>query len=454
MRCCLIMNLCRPLTKIALAATWLLSISLACETQVQAQTQTEALSDRPGAASTLPVNSTAGAIANTDTDTVKDAETVTETDTSAFQNSVTEPSLEKLEQQIKNLSNPSYRTRQLAIWYLEQNPRRALPLLRKAGQTTDLNIGAEIIAMLSSQAMMPDTDISVEAHEALREIAGGTQSVTAVSQLAIGALEGIADRQELLATQALEDLNVELGELRLTIGGIMQNEMGTNNNFIVHVTEDFRGRDVDMRLFRFLRSYESAYLEGPAVNEKMLREVLAMPSLKRLVLKGDAIQNELLGTLFEARELEHLELVYAAVDDKAVDTIVDLPLVGSLRVFGTKISFDGAARIKQALDGLDIYFGRGGFLGVKTSPSDLRVSQVVDNSGAQLGGIQAQDVITHINDKPIKIFAQLREELANFAPGDKVTVVVERTTFAAPPRRETEPIKLSITLGVQETQAN
>ncbi len=99
-----------------------------------------------------------------------------------------EPSLEKLEEQIRNLSSPSYRTRQLAIWYLEQNPRRALPLLRAAGKTTDLNIGAEVVNMLSAQAMETDESISVNAHEVLKEIAGGSQSVTAVSHLALDAL--------------------------------------------------------------------------------------------------------------------------------------------------------------------------------------------------------------------------------------------------------------------------
>ncbi len=48
--------------------------------------------------------------------------------------------------------------------------------------------------------------------------------------------------------------------------------------------------------------------------ETMLREVLAMPAIKRLVLKGPAINNSMLQTIFDVRELEHLELVYAPVD--------------------------------------------------------------------------------------------------------------------------------------------
>ena len=352
--------------------------------------------------------------------------------------------VEKLQQQIQNLRNPSYRTRQLAIWHLEQNPKLAMPLLRAAGKTTDLNIGAEIVGLLSDQAMVADADVSVEAHEALKAIAGGTQSVTAVSQLAIDALEGIAGRQELLAQQALTELNAEIDELRLNINGAMQNEI-TNRSMILHVKDDFRGKEEHFRLFRFLRSVDSAYLEGPAISEKMLREVLAMPGIKRLVLKGPEINNQMLQAIFDVRELEHLELVYAPVDDQVLDTLVDLPLVGSLRMFGTHISRDGATRLKKDLDGLDIYIARGGFLGVQTSQIDLRVSKVVRGSGADKGGIAVNDLITQVNDKPIKIFDQLRTELANFGPGDEVDVVVERRA---------ETLKLKITLGVQESQSN
>ncbi len=358
---------------------------------------------------------------------------------------------EKLREQIQNLSNPSYRTRQMALWYLEQHPKAALPLLKEAGKSTDINIGAEIIAMLSTQAMMPDSEISIGAHEALKEIAGGSQSVTANSHMAISALEAIADRQEILAQQTLETMGVHLGPLRLNINGVPQNEMGHSPDFIVHVDDEFHGRTSELRLFRFLKSYSTAYLEGPAVTPALLREVMAMPNLKRIVLKGPAINNELLNVLFDGKEIEHLELIYAGVDDGAVPTIVDLPLVGSLRIFGTKVSGDGARQIKKALEGLDIYFGRGGFLGVKTNMSNLVVSSVVADSGAARGGIQPLDTITHINDKPIKTFPQLREELSNFAPGDKVSVIVDRPVIGTQ-RRET--IQLDIVLGKQETPSS
>lgn len=375
-----------------------------------------------------------------------------------FRSAVAEPSPEKLLQQISHLNSPSYRTRQLAIWYLSQNAALALPLLRDAGRTTDLNIGAEVVALLSAQAMLPDPVLSVAAHEALQEIAGGKQSVTAVSYFANSALDGIANRQELLAQRSLEDLNVQLGLLRLTIGGTKQNEIRMlNPSNIVHVTSEFSGSEKDIRLFRFLRSYDTAYLEGDKITAPLLREVIAMPRLKRVVLKGPSITNDLLTTLFDLSTLEHLELSYANVDDGAIDTIVDLPLVDSLRIFGTRITQEGSLRVKSELDGLDIYFGRGGFLGVQTSQNDLMVSKVVPGSGADNGGIEQFDLITHVNDKPIKTFAQLREELANFAVDEIVSVSVKRAIGTRIPAGlqaqeiETSDLKLQVKLGLQDT---
>ncbi len=202
-----------------------------------------------------------------------------------------------------------------------------------------------------------------------------------------------------------------------------------------------------------MRSYDTAYLDGKSISDELIREVLTMPALRRLVLRGQNINNSTLTVLFEARELEHLELAYASVDDGAIETLVDLPLVGSLRLFGTKLSPAGAARVKQQLDGLEIYIGKGGFLGVRTSGIDLRINSVTKGSASELGGMLPQDVITHINNKPIKLFDELRAELAHFYPGDHVSVVVERAVYEQG-QRQVKTLDLDIVLGEQPARSN
>ncbi|MBK8488377.1 MAG: trypsin-like peptidase domain-containing protein [Chitinophagales bacterium] len=50
------------------------------------------------------------------------------------------------------------------------------------------------------------------------------------------------------------------------------------------------------------------------------------------------------------------------------------------------------------------------------------VSGVLPNSGADKAGIQAGDIITHINTAPITSFPALQEQISKYGPGDKVNV--------------------------------
>lgn len=54
------------------------------------------------------------------------------------------------------------------------------------------------------------------------------------------------------------------------------------------------------------------------------------------------------------------------------------------------------------------------------------VKEVVEGSAASAAGIQADDVIVGIDNKPIKTMAELQEELAKHRPGDKVKVKLIR----------------------------
>ncbi|MBQ8866376.1 MAG: Do family serine endopeptidase [Bacteroidaceae bacterium] len=54
------------------------------------------------------------------------------------------------------------------------------------------------------------------------------------------------------------------------------------------------------------------------------------------------------------------------------------------------------------------------------------VAEVVEGSAASAAGIQADDVITGIDNKTIKTMAELQEELAKHRPGDKVKVKLIR----------------------------
>lgn len=64
--------------------------------------------------------------------------------------------------------------------------------------------------------------------------------------------------------------------------------------------------------------------------------------------------------------------------------------------------------------------------GITAVKSGILVDEVTDRSTAKELGLQADDVITALNDVEIHNFAQLVEQLNKFRPGDKITVTFYR----------------------------
>lgn len=54
------------------------------------------------------------------------------------------------------------------------------------------------------------------------------------------------------------------------------------------------------------------------------------------------------------------------------------------------------------------------------------VAEVNDNSAAKDAGIETGDIITHINDVPVKSPSELQEMVGRFRPGDKISVLIKR----------------------------
>ena len=67
-----------------------------------------------------------------------------------------------LQQQITDLSHPSYRARQLARWRLEQSPAASIRAIEKSIRSIDYNAASQLVDLLSSLAMHTDVSISLQ----------------------------------------------------------------------------------------------------------------------------------------------------------------------------------------------------------------------------------------------------------------------------------------------------
>ncbi len=185
----------------------------------------------------------------------------------------------------------------------------------------------------------------------------------------------------------------------------------------------------------------------------MMEDILSMPGLERLVLRGPGFDIETLRLLTRLKSIKTLELSYIAIDDSSIDVLLSLPLETQLRVTGTKITAAGRDRLLEGFEGESLYFSRGAFLGIKNAFNDLRVMEVVQGSAAEKGGVQQHDLIRTINDKTLNNFNELREHLATFAGGEEVVLGIERIVMSEN-GPTTQNIKLKVKLGIQETFVN
>jgi hypothetical protein len=239
----------------------------------------------------------------------------------------------------------------------------------------------------------------------------------------------IDDAKEQQATEVLQALGASIGYLPLVVNGSKNTLNGPEFALEIN-SEVFAGSPESYKWMRFLRSVKVVSLHGPVVSESLLTAITEMPQATKLLFKRCKLSSDELRILRTMPTIEHLEFSYVPVGDEIVPTLCELPLSESLRMFGTRITAKGEEAIAKQHDGLEIYRGAGGFLGIQSAPAGpVIVTRVEPNSAADIGGIYELDHIKEVNGVVVKDFPQLRVELAKYAADESITVLVERQAF-------------------------
>ncbi len=74
----------------------------------------------------------------------------------------------------------------------------------------------------------------------------------------------------------------------------------------------------------------------------------------------------------------------------------------------------------------------GAKLGISGKPVQgvAQVDAVLPGSAADRGGLQPQDVITHVAGEPVDSFESLTKRIATYQPGDTVELTIKRKDLA------------------------
>ena len=342
-------------------------------------------------------------------------------DTTQIPVAIERPTREALLAQIGKLSSTSYRAREMAMWQIRRNPQEAISLIREQLASVDFHASVSMIELLSSIATAADGALGLEAQKVLQLTA--ESGTTAVATLAKGSLQSIANLQEVRATELLIHLGMTIGFPELLVNGARLNVPQSSPVYAAWVNREFTGTAEDMLRMQFLQRVTLVYLQDVTVTDDLMRAVCQMPNVKHLVLREVKVAPPVLLLMSQMRNFEHFELSYVDIGDESLEILESLPVWNSMRLFGTKLSRAGADRLKERYSGLSFYFGKGGYLGVATTPlNSTVVDSVQSGSGADQAGIRAGDRLTHVGNNPIKSFEELRAELSYFGAGETVEI--------------------------------
>jgi len=129
--------------------------------------------------------------------------------------------------------------------------------------------------------------------------------------------------------------------------------------------------------------------------------------------------------LTKVRRVTAISFREAPITDKALAHLLQVPNLRRIEFYGTKLSEPTLQRLKKTL-AIDVRSTA--LLGVSAaSPQGpARVSDVVEGSAADKGGLRPGDVIQEINGKKIENFEGLTRRIAKYEAGDSVTLKILR----------------------------
>lgn len=193
-----------------------------------------------------------------------------------------------------------------------------------------------------------------------------------------------------------------------------------------------------------LREIEFAKLE---LSNEFLAKFAGTPSVNLVTFRQCELE---LNSDFEAfkqmKSLRGLEFDGFDMSGKMFESFADLKQLSFINLSYCKFKTQDYKALQKKRPNLQISYTAKAFLGVR-GPMDLAgggpavvgcvVSEVIAGSGAEKGGMKADDIIETINGEKVEVFEDLKLHIAQHRPGEKLMVTV---------RRSGRPVELEIEL--------
>lgn len=125
-----------------------------------------------------------------------------------------------------------------------------------------------------------------------------------------------------------------------------------------------------------------------------------------------------------------VSLYSAPIGDQSLVHLTKIPALTRVEIYGTQLSEESIDALRKQLpETVTIEVRRSGAklgIGGKTIQGVAQVATVLPGSAAGRGGLQQNDVITHVAGEPVDSFEALTKRIATYQPGDTVELSIRR----------------------------
>lgn len=336
-----------------------------------------------------------------------------------------EPAKQPTEKQIKN-------------WVAELGANEFL--VRKAATEALVDAGAPAIDPLVAALGDASFEVVSRGVHILREFAlSGEEPLEKAAEAALEKLTDANNPPLVSRANATLETLVEVREDR-AITVLMSAGAQPINDFVnqngrfqqavvgLEFDSNWKGKPADLEQLSRLKTLQRLTFSGPKFDDRALELAGGIDSLAMVTIKRAKVTSAGMASLSRAQNLNMIAVLYVPIDDKAVDSLANANRLVSLRLYGTKISNEGAEKLAAKLPAAEIDFRRGAFLGVggHAVPGGCAVSQVHGGSAASKAGVLVGDIIVSYNEKPVPDFDTLKELISEHDAGKTVEIELKR----------------------------
>lgn len=356
----------------------------------------------------------------------------------------TPPSAESLQTWVAGLKSTQFEVREQSHWRLRQAGSVAIESLEQnIRDADDEETRARCLDILSRLSFGTDTDTEERAAAALDRLAEGEAVRAGLVRSHLTRLAKIRN------DQALE---------RLTEKGMRYEHNGLGSYWLTF-DEQWKGDEQDLRRLRFLSHADRIHISCEQADDRWIEHLKGL-EVSYLDIKRTKITDAGIRRLRELR----LPLVYLilkhveGITDASIDDLAALETLSDLRVYGTRMSAEGAERLMAKSLELSQFGSRvelsldhrdGAFLGVSCNghPLGCLITQVNPNTAAARGGIETGDVVTHYRGSSVMDFTSLTHLIARNRVGDEVEIDLARNWSVREAR--IDPVPTVASLGIE-----